>query len=328
MVEKLSLVLKSSSKITFDEEHRQAKLSPQKYGPIVGRFFYFVMVLLNAKDIIIMKRHTVSQFKHLIEVHPETIPSIFWPYQCISWDISARINHLYDHFRTLPDLSFQIDCQANHQRILADADDIYPGLSIVVDKNNLFMREGMITLNIFVRHERVFTIAFSVCRDESGQVCAIAGAIQGRRMANITNLYRDMTKKTYGIRPRDMIVEVFQIVCQLAGIEKIYAVTESHRQHKHHYYRLKNKQSLPSLNYDEVWLERSGVRSSEAFYELPVTPVRKPLGSIIAKKRSMYRNRYALLESLERRIEYGLVTLGSWVLKEDSYCTPEIQIAG
>ncbi|PUB79353.1 MAG: hypothetical protein DBO99_04370 [gamma proteobacterium symbiont of Ctena orbiculata] len=328
MFEKLSLILRSSSRITLDPLHRKAKLSPLKYGPVKGRFLYFLMALLNAKGIIQMKRLTVSHFRELIEVHPEAIPNIFWPYQCRSWDSSTRVDFLYSHFLTLPDLRYRVECHPSHQRIIADADDIYRGLRIVVDQHSLFMREGMITLNIYVEHERIFTIAFSLCKDDRGKICAIAGAIQGRRMANITELYRDMTKKTYGIRPRDLMVEVFQIVCRLSGVEKIFAVSESHRQHRHHFYQLKNKQSRLNLNYDEVWSDRSGIRCSDAFYELPVIPVRKPLSRIIAKKRSMYRNRYALLERLENEIEQGLSSYGSWVVHEPRFCSSDIRIAG
>ena len=169
----------------------------------------------------------------------------------------------------------------------------------------------MITLNLFIDHERVFTIAFSFHKNKQGQVCAIVGAIQGRRMADITDLYREMTKKTYGIRPRDLMIEVFQMLCGLSGVKKIYAVSESHRQHKHRFYHFKDKPSIPSINYDEVWSDRSGIRCNNAFFELPLSPPRKPLSCIVSKKRSMYRNRYILLNRLEQEIEQGLSSLDS-----------------
>ncbi|MES9993674.1 MAG: DUF535 family protein [Candidatus Thiodiazotropha sp.] len=316
MLERLSLILKSSTKITCEPQHRQEKLSPHKYGPVKGRFFFFLMALLNAKDIIRMKRQTVTHFRNLVDEHPEVIPNILWPYQCRSWNTSTRINLLYNHFLTLPALNYQVDCSPNHQRIIADIDDIYPGLRIVADQHGLFLREGMITLNLYVKDQRVFTIAFSVCKDNMHRICAIAGAIQGRRMSNITELYRDMTKKTYGIRPRDLMVEVFQVVCKLSGITKIYAIAESHRQQNHHFYFLKNKRRQLVLNYDEVWSERNGIRYSDAFYELPVTPKRKPLSRILAKKRSMYRNRYELLDRLEREIKEGLSSYATMAIKE------------
>jgi uncharacterized protein VirK/YbjX len=327
MYKQLSLVLQSSSKITVGPEHRRRKLSPLKYGPIVGRSFYFAMALLNAKDIIRMERKTLSHFNGLIETHPEAIPSIFWPYQCSDWDTSTRIDYLHNHFATLPELKYKIDYKASHQCELVDGDTIFPGLRIVIDKNDLFLREGMITLNIFVEHQRAFTIAFSFYKNKSDQICAIVGAIQGLRRANITDLYREMTKKTYGIRPRDLMIEVFQMLCRLSGVEKIYAVSDSHRQHRHRFYCLKDKQSLPSINYDEVWSDRSGVRCNDAFFELPLIPPRKPLNRIVSKKRSMYRNRYALLNRIEQEIKEGLSATESIKVHDKHFYNPEFQLA-
>lgn len=311
MLQQLSLILQSSSKITVEPEYRKAKLSPLKYGPIVGRGLYFFMALLNSKGIYRMERDTLSHFKSLIRNHPRAIPSILWPYQCSSWDISSRINHLYNHFLTLSELKYGIDYIANRQYVLVEGHHIYPGLRIVLDKNDLFMREGMITLNLFIGQDRVFTIAFSFHKNKQGQVCAFIGAIQGRRMRGITDLYREMTKKTYGIRPRDLMIEVFQMLCRLSGVNRIYAVSESHRQHRHLFYCLKHKMSEPSINYDEVWSDRSGTRSTDAFFELPIKPPRKLLSNIVSKKRSMYRNRYSLLQRLEKEIGHGLIMLGS-----------------
>ncbi|MES9972267.1 MAG: DUF535 family protein, partial [Candidatus Thiodiazotropha sp.] len=191
--------MQSSSKITVGPEHRKAKLSPLKYGPLVGRSLYFVMALLNSKDIYRMDQDTLSHFNSLIRYHPEAIPSILWPYQCSSWDISTRVDHLHSHFTTLSELKYEIGGNAYDQYLLVNGHHIYPGLSVVIDKNDLFMREGMITLNLLIGPDRVFTIAFSFHKNQQGQLCAIIGAIQGRRKRNITDLYREMTKKTYGI---------------------------------------------------------------------------------------------------------------------------------
>ncbi|MES9909677.1 MAG: DUF535 family protein [Candidatus Thiodiazotropha sp.] len=102
----------------------------------------------------------------------------------------------------------------------------------------------------------------------------------------------------------------------------MYAVSESHRQHRHHFYRLKSKQNQPSLNYDEIWSDRSGIRCNSTFFELPLVPVRKPLTHIISRKRSMYRNRYSLLERLDQAIEQGLAALGPWTLHEQNHYKP------
>jgi hypothetical protein len=61
----------------------------------------FIMVLLNAKDTTRAKGQTIAQFSELYN---------------------------------------QIDCKANQSKILADADDTYSGLTIIIDLNDLFVR--------------------------------------------------------------------------------------------------------------------------------------------------------------------------------------------
>ncbi|MEJ2426464.1 MAG: DUF535 family protein, partial [Candidatus Thiodiazotropha sp.] len=183
---------------------------------------------------------------------------------------------------------------------------------IVLDKNGLFMREGMLTLNIYVGVERVFTLAFSFYKNTSDRICAMVGAIQGRRMQDVKTLYREMTRKAHGVRPRDLMVEVFQLFCRRIGVEKIYAIADSHCQHRHNFYCLKNKLDSLHLDYDEVWTNRGGVRNSEGFFELPVPPVFRSLHTVIAKKRSMYRKRYAMLEQLERNLENSLIAFSGF----------------
>jgi uncharacterized protein VirK/YbjX len=328
MLKQLSLILRSSSKITVEPDYRKKKLSPLKYGPVVGRSHFFIMAFLNAKAIILMKQETVYRFRRLIEEHPESIPSLFWPYQCVNWDTSERIDYLYNHFETLPDLRYPINSLADQQSTLANINAIYPKLSIVIDKNDLYMREGMLTINLFIDHERIFTIAFSFYTDNSGEICAITGAIQGRRMVGITDLYRDMTKKTYGIRPRDLIIEAFLILCRLSGVKKVFAVSESHRQHNHIFYGIKSKGGAPSLNYDEVWSDRGGYRCDEALFHLPLRPKRKSLSAIASKKRSMYRSRYTLLNLLENKIKHGLSATDPRTQCNPHHYEADIQLVG
>jgi uncharacterized protein VirK/YbjX len=302
MMDKLTIIVKASGKITLAPECRKLQLSPLKYGYIKGRTVYLVMVLLNAKDIVMLSRGNLSWLQCLIERYPVAIPSVFWPYQCSSWNLNQRVEYLYNHFQTLSRLDKRLSFLSSRQKSLTDLDEIYPGMSLVLDRNGLFLREGMIVLNIFVDNERVFTLAFSLVKKEDGCLSAIIGAIQGRRMEHITNLYRSMTKKTFGIRPRDLMIEVFQILCKAIGVARIYAIRESRRQHRHYLYSLKNKSDVLSINYDEVWRDRGGLIRSDEFCELPVLPSRKALSEIVAKKRSMYRKRYALLERIENSI--------------------------
>ncbi len=60
------------------------------------------------------------------------------------------------------------------------------------------------------------------------------------------------------------------------------------------------------LRYDEIWRERGGVDGGEGFYSLPVEAGRRSDDEIPAKKRAMYRQRYAFLDSIEVQMKNAL----------------------
>jgi len=59
------------------------------------------------------------------------------------------------------------------------------------------------------------------------------------------------------------------------------------------------------FNYDEFWQENQGVYHAP-YWRLPLEIERKPLEDIVSKKRSMYRKRYEMLDSLANDIRQRL----------------------
>jgi uncharacterized protein VirK/YbjX len=292
--------------MTIDSINRKSQLSPLKYGFFKSRIAYWIMLVLNLKGVLILSKNHYDQLKYLYKNYPEAIPSVFWPYQCASWGIVKRLESLHSHFDCIDDGLNYLKVSRYGQKEIVCLDEFYTGLRVVMDKKGIFLREGMLVLSIALRDERLFSIAFSLNRSKSNNITAAIGAIQGRRMNEVTEIYREITKKFYGIRPRDLMVELFQMFCRILNVEKILAVKESERQHHHYFYMLKNKSEVVSLDYDEVWKERGGRCCFNEYYELPIHPVRKPYHMIIAKKRSMYRKRYELLASIEQKMALAI----------------------
>jgi uncharacterized protein VirK/YbjX len=63
------------------------------------------------------------------------------------------------------------------------------------------------------------------------------------------------------------------------------------------------------LNYDEVWRDRGGVERDDGFFELPVERQVREIEDVPSKKRQMYRQRYAMMDSIEQRLLSALPTL-------------------
>ncbi|MCG8036087.1 MAG: VirK/YbjX family protein [Candidatus Thiodiazotropha taylori] len=305
-MDKIVFLYTLSNAMTVDSGKRKSQLSPLKYGYFKSRVAYFLMVVLNLKEILLLSRKNYDQLKFLRKFHPEALPSVFWPYQCASWGMVKRLESLHDHFTLVGEGISYLRLARYERKEVIDLDEYYPGMRLVLNKDGLFLREGMLVLNIYVRQERLFSIAFSLSKSQSGRLVAFVGAIQGRRMNHVTDIYRDITKKLYGVRPRDLMVELFQMFCKQLGIDWIYAIQGAEHQHYHYFYLLKNKSEMKSLDYDQVWEERGGHCCQDGFYKLSVRPARKPYHLIVARKRSMYRKRYEVLTAIEEQMSIAI----------------------
>ena len=62
------------------------------------------------------------------------------------------------------------------------------------------------------------------------------------------------------------------------------------------------------MRYNEVWEDRGGTRVAPTHFELPLAGSRRPLEEVPAKKRSMYRRRYEMLDAIDAAIPADLTT--------------------
>jgi uncharacterized protein VirK/YbjX len=224
---------------------------------------------------------------------PRMLGVIEWPYLNKDWDVARRFASIRNHYLALAPFKW-LRFGVRESRVLADLDDIMPGLALKLDRPEWFIREGELTLNLFVGETRLYSLVF-LLGNEDGQLIAYIGAVQGRDIDGIDAIYRDMTKRLHGARPRDFLISVFQSLCSVIGVKRILAVSDECRHHRHPYFRAK---SPKGANYDGIWEDRGGVRVAAGFFELPAQHVPRAETEIAPNKRSMYRKRYALIERI------------------------------
>ena len=235
-----------------------------------------------------------------LEKRPEMLGAVFWPYICSNWDAHQRLRHIADHFKVIDSMGHPFDFPIDQSFQVLNLADVQESLRLVLDQPRWFMREGQLVLNLFAGDVRIYSIAFSFgC--EVGDTVAYVGAIQGGNTTGVMADYKDLTKTLHGMRPRDFLVELLRSLCRAAGVKKIYAIAEASRQHRSNYFG-RAKSDVLSLDYDEIWTERGGVRVNDDFFVLAMAPALKPLEEVASKKRAMYRRRYELLETLDVRI--------------------------
>ncbi|KIH82747.1 VirK [Pseudomonas batumici] len=165
-------------------------------------------------------------------------------------------------------------------------------------------------LNLFQGDLRIASIAFTLCRTEV-ELCIFIGAVQGIHKGvesdRSLEIYRALTKDFEGLRPRSLLIEAIKHIARSVGVERIYAVGDGYRHHRHPYFGAEKAQDL-AANYDVIWLEHGAVPSGrEDFFEIPMVLSKKALDCIPAKKRAMYRRRYELLDDIFTRIDSVLI---------------------
>jgi uncharacterized protein len=111
-----------------------------------------------------------------------------------------------------------------------------------------------------------------------------------------------MTKISNGMRPRDLLIEIFRLFCAELGVTEIYAVSDEYRHHRDHRYFGKLAAKKFSTNYNEVWVDRGAVRVDPMFYQLAVTEPERDLADIPSKKRGMYRRRFEMLRNIKSQM--------------------------
>jgi uncharacterized protein VirK/YbjX len=266
-----------------------------------SRLSFVASATLVRRQLADMLGDTGSFGRHLAK-RPEVVGVLVWPYVSTSWDARQRLSLIREHFATLDNVLSKLDFDPDDVLILEDLCDLLPGLRVVLDQPKWFMREGQLCLNIFVHDTRLFSLAFSFGARPT--LSAFIGAIQGRDIDGVLEVYKQITSALHGMRPRDFLIEAFLCLCRTAGIERVYAVSDANRHHRSSYFGRAPRAF--SLNYDEVWRERGGSQQREDFFVLPIEGTKRDLSSVPSKRRSMYRKRYELMDRFEADIRKGL----------------------
>ena len=240
-----------------------------------------------------------SAIQTVLADRPQLLGLLVWPYQCASWDAQTRLDRFQAHYAEIDQIGAPMTLSIDDKLVLTDLDALFDGLRVVLHQPLWLMREGGMTISLFQGDNLLFSLTFSLFRNSEGERCALIGGCQGRNIDGILDTYRDMTKALHGVRPRDFLMECFGILGRQIGVVQSFAVSDKERHRRHPFFNQKG--DFPQ-DYDVPWQERGGVATQDGLYKFPPHPVRKPLEEIKAKKRSLYRKRYAFLEELEAQI--------------------------
>ncbi|WP_039056380.1 VirK/YbjX family protein [Enterobacter sp. Bisph1] len=146
---------------------------------------------------------------------------------------------------------------------------------------------------------RLAELTFTLC-SFAGKNTLYIGGLQGAKAHVPHEAIQLATKACHGLFPKRLLVETLMAMAQFLQIEQIRAVSNETHIYRNARYS-KKKQGLLHADYNSFWASLGGAVDEHGDYVLPLTMPRKPMEEIASKKRSEYRRRYALLDSLQQQ---------------------------
>jgi len=171
---------------------------------------------------------------------------------------------------------------------------------------NKFEKEGELTLALFEeRHgERgiSFALSFTLRAAAPDRSEFFIGGLQGFKRLNERQYVVDITRGMHGLRPKGLLLFALQQIADVWQVRDIRAAGDEMR--VFNYFWLRHKPVMSSCS--EFWRESDGISDADGNFTLPARFVPRPLADIKPNKRSLYRKRYSLLETLTAQIQSRL----------------------
>lgn len=216
------------------------------------------------------------------------LASLSWHYQMMCRQLPATLTHGYLSKQgvTLLTLTGK-DEQQFTVRLCADA---------FMDK------EGEATL-VFCdsQNTALAEMTFTLCQFE-GKSTLFIGGLQGAKAHFPHELIQGATKACHGLFPKRLLVEAAMTLGAAFPVEQIVAVSNDTHIYRSWRYRRKKEGKLLA-DYDSFWISIGGEKQDNGNFMLPLVMPRKPMEEIASKKRSEYRRRYELLDSLIQQVK-------------------------
>lgn len=238
--------------------------------------------------------------KSSLAARPQAMGLIEWPYIHSEWPIENRLAAFKQHH----DLANQcplIAIPIGQRLDLCCLEKFEPGLSLVLDRPIWFLREGEVCLNLFLNETRIYTIAFNLDLDSLCQLRATVGGIQGRSIDGAKEIYGQLTKSLHGVRPRDFVIAVLMLLCEVLGIKSLRGVSDQFRHHRSSYFA-GGAEKTQTSDYDEIWSDRGGALADDGFFHMPAILVERSIEDVPSKKRAMYRRRQEMYVEIRQQI--------------------------
>jgi uncharacterized protein VirK/YbjX len=230
-----------------------------------------------------------------LALRPSLMACVIHPYLNVDWGFEQKLEAISGHYKLLTGRLGILRFIPSASIILADVGE---ATQIRLHKFLLFEHEGELTISLFKGDARLYSLTFMLGQ-VGAELIAYAGGLQGLRSSEAIEIYRSLTHFMHGLRPRDLIVTAFRLLCGALGVARILAISDSKRICSNSYH---SPETQIFTSYDSAWSECGGVPVNDAFFELSPRLTQRSAQDTPSRKRALYRRRYAMLDAIAQQI--------------------------
>jgi uncharacterized protein VirK/YbjX len=230
-----------------------------------------------------------------LALRPSLILCVIHPYLNVDWRFEQKLEKISEHYRLL---SGRLGILRFAPPAVIALADLGEAIQIRLHKPVYLEHEGELTISLFRGDLRLYSLTFTLGQI-GPELVAYAGGLQGLGNSEALEIYRSLTRCMHGLRPRDLLVTAFRLLCCSLGVSRILAISDRKRIWSDSYYK-SNTQVFSS--FDNAWIECGGVAVNDAFFELSPRPVQRAAKDIPTRKRALYRRRYAMLDAMSQQM--------------------------
>jgi uncharacterized protein VirK/YbjX len=272
----------------------------------LNRLKYIIRGLWMARDTAsLMELLADSRLQKLRETYPRIVSKVQWPFISSRYHNAEKISALRAHY------AFFTGClPASIQEALSTGQN-WPLVSIPLEQETIgvvlrqanYEKEGELAISLLslTTQELICTITFTIATYSSSTREIVIGGLQGHDFSDDKARIISITRSLKGLRPKALMLFALQQFAATWDCTALHAVGNTL-----HIYSSARKRKDLAADYDAFWEESGGVLGENGFFTLPVIPPVRDIAEIKPNKRSTYRQRYALLESLGEQIRASL----------------------
>lgn len=171
------------------------------------------------------------------------------------------------------------------------------GFSLALFWGSAYKREGGLTLGFFLHDTLLQCLTFSFDL-QNNRIMMKVGGIQASNQDS-HDLIRAATKGLYGIQPRLLLIDALRCLAREFNSASIECVAK--KNHIYQAWRYKFSKKIKA-EYDQLWLTAGGTQNGNGNFILPLSIAEKPLSSRPSNKRSEYRAREIITQTIREEI--------------------------